>query len=64
MNCRSTLRNKIYKLDAAEDQRTNGTGGKKKRMSSFGAAITPDRVQSPLITTVPYPDDANARSTE
>ncbi|VDK66782.1 unnamed protein product [Onchocerca ochengi] len=61
---RSTLRNKIYKLDAAEDQRTNGTGGKKKRMSSFGAAITPDRVQSPLITTVPYPDDANARSTE
>ncbi|OZC10395.1 hypothetical protein X798_02438 [Onchocerca flexuosa] len=61
---RSTLRNKIYKLDAADDQRTNGTGGKKKRMNCIGAAITPDRVPSPLITTVPYPNDANARSTE
>ncbi|KAM3726724.1 Mblk-1-related factor [Dirofilaria immitis] len=60
---RSTLRNKIYKLDAAEDQSANGTGGKKKRMNSFGTVITADRVQSPLTATVPYPNNANAHST-
>uniref|UniRef100_A0A0R3S699 HTH psq-type domain-containing protein n=1 Tax=Elaeophora elaphi TaxID=1147741 RepID=A0A0R3S699_9BILA len=60
---RSTLRNKIYKLDAAEDQRTNGSGGKKKRINSFGSAITPNRAQSPSATTMPFPNDANnARS--
>ncbi|VIO86053.1 helix-turn-helix, Psq domain containing protein [Brugia malayi] len=61
---RSTLRNKIYKLDAAEDQRTNGTGGKKKRINNFGTMLTPNRAQSPPATTVPFPNDANAGSTE
>ncbi|EJD73608.1 helix-turn-helix protein [Loa loa] len=61
---RSTLRNKIYKLDAVDDQRTNGTGGKKKRLDSFGTAITPNRVQSPPAVTIPLPNNANGHSTE
>uniref|UniRef100_A0A915Q894 HTH psq-type domain-containing protein n=1 Tax=Setaria digitata TaxID=48799 RepID=A0A915Q894_9BILA len=61
---RSTLRNKIYKLDAAEDQRTNGTSGKKRRMNSFGTAMTPNNDKSPPAATVPFQNDANSRSTE
>ncbi|VBB34599.1 unnamed protein product [Acanthocheilonema viteae] len=62
MNCRSTLRNKIYKLDAVEDQRTNGSGGRKKSINNFDTAITPNRAQSPSATTVPFPN--NVRSTK
>ncbi|CAG9537969.1 unnamed protein product [Cercopithifilaria johnstoni] len=62
---RSTLRNKIYKLDAAEDQRTNGSGGKKKHINNFGTTLTPNRAQSPSATTlVPFPNDANTCSTK
>lgn len=65
MNYRSTLRNKIYKLDAAEDQRiNNGSGGKKKRINSFDTTITANRAQSPSATTVPFSNDANVRSTK
>ncbi|KAL3981622.1 helix-turn-helix Psq domain family protein [Acanthocheilonema viteae] len=59
---RSTLRNKIYKLDAVEDQRTNGSGGRKKSINNFDTAITPNRAQSPSATTVPFPN--NVRSTK
>ncbi|VDK86227.1 unnamed protein product [Litomosoides sigmodontis] len=61
---RSTLRNKIYKLDAADNQRTNGGGGRKTRISSFGTTIlATSRVHSPSTTTVPFPNDPNIPST-
>ncbi|VDN04823.1 unnamed protein product [Thelazia callipaeda] len=63
---RSTLRNKIYKLEAAEDQHADGTCRKKKRVNSIspGITLTPNNLRIFPITAVSPSNNINDDPTE